>query len=73
MPVTLAYFQARHDGNNVVLSWSTLSEINNDYFKVERSADLTNWITINKINGAGDNRNLIENHLVDTKHLQLAS
>jgi GH18 family chitinase len=39
LPVTLLDFSGSLVHNTVVLSWNTASEINNDHFSVERSAD----------------------------------
>ena len=42
--------------------WETMSEINNDYFTVEKSLDLETWQEIQIVEGAGSsqNRNLYE-------------
>jgi len=54
LPVSLDYFEAEKNGNKAVLSWSTLSEINNDYFLVKRSTDGEHFETIGKIDGNGN-------------------
>ena len=36
------------------MSWTTATEINNDYFTIERSADGVVWETVSKVNGAGN-------------------
>ena len=38
-PVTLDFFQGEYQGDQVQLSWGTESELNNDFFTIERSAD----------------------------------
>ncbi len=42
--------------NVVLLNWSTATEINNDYFTIERSAhpNLLNWEAISQVKGAGN-------------------
>lgn len=50
MPVNLISYEV--DCNK--LTWSTLSEINNDYFIIERSIDTENWEKIGKVLGNGN-------------------
>ncbi|TZF81428.1 T9SS type A sorting domain-containing protein [Pedobacter sp. BS3] len=52
-PVTLESFNghATNDGN--VLTWITLSELNNSYFELERSTDNVNFIVLKKLDGWG--------------------
>ncbi|MEM1318839.1 MAG: choice-of-anchor Q domain-containing protein [Bacteroidota bacterium] len=54
LPVELATFDAYFDGKAVQLSWTTLSEQDNDYFTVERSADGQRWTAIEEVEGAGN-------------------
>lgn len=55
LPVELFRFEATLiDANNVKLTWVTGSEINNDYFTVERSADGEDWHEVSYIQGAGN-------------------
>ena len=53
LPVTLSSFTATKNGNATVLSWKTLSELNNKGFGVERSADGINFSQIQFVNGNG--------------------
>lgn len=43
LPVNLLYFTSDCEKNKVRLSWSTASEMNNDYFTVERVFNDDNW------------------------------
>ena len=52
LPIELINFTANCNGNQV-LSWSTASELNNDYFTVERSDDGISFRDIGQVNGAG--------------------
>ncbi len=52
LPVELSKFSAAKNGSVVKLSWTTASEQNNAYFKVERSADGVSFSAIGKVNGA---------------------
>lgn len=49
LPVELLYFSATYNGKTVDVTWKTASEINNDYFTVERSIDGVNFITVGMI------------------------
>ena len=59
LPIQLLYFTAKQQTNRVRLDWSTASEINNDYFTVERSEDGEYFNELFKKSGAGmSNTNL---------------
>jgi len=54
LPVELIDFNAKLINDYVLLSWQTLSEINNDYFILERLDDVGDWKQIAKISSAGN-------------------
>src|SRR5258706_3416648 len=54
LPISLLYFNAEPNGNKVDVSWATASEINNDFFTVEKSADATDFTPIAEVDGAGN-------------------
>lgn len=54
LPIELASFQASLEKDMVNISWITNSEINNEYFTVERSSDGASYESIARINGAGN-------------------
>jgi len=51
LPITLISFTAMAENNIVRLDWETASEINNDHFTVQRSADASAWEDIKVIKG----------------------
>jgi hypothetical protein len=55
LPVSLLYFKGLYNDQShiVELRWATASEINNDYFTLERSANGEQFVTIGTINGNG--------------------
>ncbi|MGB4973936.1 MAG: T9SS type A sorting domain-containing protein, partial [Cyclobacteriaceae bacterium] len=53
LPIELIEFVAIPLRNNVELSWVTLSELNNDYFTVERSTTGVEFEEIGTVKGAG--------------------
>ena len=54
LPVELLYFNAVPLGEDVVCTWSTASETNNDYFEVERSLDGKEFTVIGTERGYGN-------------------
>jgi len=65
LPVEYSELNLKNKGNEVLLNWSTQSEINNDYFEIERSYDATSFEVIGFINGSGNSSELIEYSYVD--------
>lgn len=53
LPVELLAFSARCEEEEVILQWSTASEIQNDYFTIENSLNALDWQTAATIDGAG--------------------
>jgi hypothetical protein len=61
LPVELLSFNAIKNGDKVDAFWTTVSELNNDYFTLERSKDGVSFETVVTIDGAG-NSNYILNY-----------
>lgn len=53
LPIELLEFEVFQEGEKVVAKWTTASELNNDYFTLERSLDANNWTIITRLNGSG--------------------
>ncbi len=51
--VELLSFDGNFDDGSIHLKWNTLSEIDNDFFTVEKSTDGLNWDFVEQIDGAG--------------------
>ena len=51
VPVKMTNFEGTKKDNNAVLNWVTVSEINNDFFMIERSFDGINFERIGKVKG----------------------
>lgn len=68
-PITLLNFSAILNNNKVDLKWSTSSEINNDFFTVERCSDFANWETILTHKGAGNSNEIINYFDLDNNPL----
>lgn len=65
LPIQLLKFTAFYNGNDVDLNWETASEINNDFFTVERSVDGTQFSEIGRVDGAGNSDHFIPYHSKD--------
>jgi hypothetical protein len=53
LPVDLQSFTGTCDNGSVSLEWSTVSEINNDYFEIEKSVNAIEFSTIAQVRGNG--------------------
>jgi hypothetical protein len=58
LPVELLSFTGECYNQNIALEWSTATEINNDYFSIERSIDGVNWELVTKVEGAGNSSSI---------------
>jgi hypothetical protein len=65
LPVVLDHFNASFSGNQVVLDWATLVEINSDHFSVERSADGSNWQTLGTVAASGNSETKVSYSFTD--------
>jgi hypothetical protein len=66
LPIELVYFNVIPQNNrSVKLEWQTASEINNDFFTVERSLNGIDWEIIAKVNGAGNSNMMLTYSIVD--------
>jgi hypothetical protein len=72
LPVELSLFTSNVYGNNVQLKWSTVSELNNKGFSIERTKVSENlWSEIKFVNGAGTTTNPV-NYSIEDKNLATA-
>lgn len=53
LPIDLLYFTGDYSNGMNRLKWATATELNNDYFTLERSADGEDFQEIARVNGAG--------------------
>jgi hypothetical protein len=59
-PVEFVSFTAEKASQNILLKWSTASEVNSSHFVVERSTDAINFQQTGIVNGAGDSKRQID-------------
>jgi len=65
LPVTFAGFYATKNNNDVVLTWSTAQELNNNNFEIQRSADGSSWSVIAVVMGMGTSNTLTQYSYTD--------
>ncbi len=68
LPVEYEYFRGHYDSKEDVnkLEWATVSEVNNDYFKVFRKFEDGNWVVIDEVEGQGNSNTLQVYNLPDS-------
>lgn len=65
LPIELYSFNGHNNENVNELYWVTETEINNDYFTVERSMDGINFVSVADVAGAGNSNSLLDYQLTD--------
>jgi hypothetical protein len=70
LPITLINFTAKYKHGEVIVDWETASEINNDYFSIERSENGFDFNEIGKIKGAGNSSHEISYRYSDNSPLK---
>lgn len=66
LPIELTSFEAFASGSYVTVKWRTASELNNDFFTIEKSKDAENWEQVAIVNGAGTTQTPQQYEIVDT-------
>ena len=68
LPIKLTFFKGKNAGNKNVLEWTTASEMNNDYFVIERKSEgewESEWEMIGQLKGAGNSTTIRNYEFVD--------
>lgn len=60
LPIELVQFNGENENSTVQLSWITSSEINNDYFTIEKSFNGVDFVEIATIKGAGNSNEILK-------------
>jgi len=66
LPITLLNFDAVKENGEIRIFWQTRSEINNNFFTIEKSNDAIKWHNIGNVNGAGNSNKIIDYEFYDT-------
>lgn len=72
LPIELVSFEGRCESDHVTLTWVTASEIDNDYFTVEKSLDGVEYTSIGTVQGAGNSFGTMTYTFVDEGYTDLA-
>ncbi len=67
LPIELLSFTGENAGNRNLIKWRTASEVNNDYFTIEKANDGVGWMTLDRVNGAGNSTSAIDYHIYDNE------
>lgn len=70
LPIELIFFSGKVENNTIDLNWATASEINNDYFTIERSLNAIDFEEALIIDGAGNSSHTIYYSVVDESPLE---
>ena len=65
LPIELLSFTADLNNSSVDLKWQTVSEINNDYFTLEKSSDGLTWQAFEEQPGAGNSSTILNYLAID--------
>jgi hypothetical protein len=65
LPIELISFEGTNIDSYNLLTWSSATEHNNDYYLVERSTDGFSWSVVNNQNGAGNSTSKIDYNFRD--------
>lgn len=68
LPVELISLSAKCNNGNVLIAWETQTEINNDFFTIEKSADAITWSYHTVVTGAGNSNSVIEYSVNDISY-----
>ncbi len=65
LPIELLSFEGELNQGKIYLNWATVTEINNDFFTVERSSNGKHWNDIGLIDGAGNSHEILDYSFID--------
>lgn len=65
LPIVLGDFYGINQDRQNILNWIVYSQMNNDFFTVERSIDGVNWQTVGTVDGAGTTQQVMYYSLID--------
>ncbi len=70
LPIEMSAFSASLSNKKVSVKWTTQTEVNNDFFTVERSADNLTYTPIGTVDGAGNSNQIREYAFMDNQPLK---
>jgi hypothetical protein len=69
LPIELLFFTATNEEDMVRLDWASATEINSDYFDVERSGNGTDFEKVGVVKASGDSKVRVDYQLFDLEPL----
>ncbi len=69
LPVELVSFSCKEIAHSALIEWETASELDNDYFSIERSRNSIDWETLALVGGAGTSNHQINYSYADENPL----
>lgn len=70
LPVQFILFNAKCDGDNIVINFKTAQEQNSSHFNIEKSTDGIRWVVIGRLPAAGNRNNESSYLFTDTNPVQ---
>jgi hypothetical protein len=69
LPIELTTFQGEATNTGNMITWTTVSETNNDHFELERGINAYTFEKIMDIEGAGNSTAALNYHYLDANHV----
>lgn len=69
LPATLMSFSIVANGEYINLDWTTIDEVNCDYYLIQRSRDQVYWFDVSTVDAAGNSNNPVDYSFVDQNPL----
>ena len=66
LPIVLTSFDLNPHEEGVGIEWVVHSQVNNDYYTIEKSKNAIDWVSVENINGAGNSNTEMRYHIVDS-------
>jgi len=65
LPIEMAHFSVKYVFGNTVINWTTSSELNNDFFTIERSENGYDWGFVAEVVGMGNSNEKVDYEIRD--------
>jgi hypothetical protein len=65
LPIELLDFSPKLNGEEVYVDWTTSTEVNNDYYTIQRSKDASSFENLGIVKGAGNSNDLLKYNYID--------
>jgi hypothetical protein len=65
LPIELLSFTGQRNGADNIINWTTATELNNDFFTIEKSKDLLEWEVLGVQDGAGNSQQVLHYNMID--------